>query len=161
MNATKLLSLLMLGAVFCVTSASANYFGNSRTGTNLNIGSAPNAVRQFIVFFDLDKSDLTPEAQHIVSEAVKVAKEIGSVRIVVTGHADNAGSARYTQRLSERRALAIKVEMVQLGMSDTDIVILGKGFSEPLIPMGEGTREPQNRRAVIDLGNGPVAMLSN
>ena len=79
---------------------------------------------------------------------------------MVTVHTDKVGSIRYNERLSERRALAIKSEMVRLGMSAAGIVTL-KSFSEPLIPTGKGIREPQNRRALIDLGYALVAELSN
>jgi hypothetical protein len=37
------------------------------------------------------------------------------------------------------------------------IITLGRSFRDPLIPTGPGVREPQNRRAVIDLGPAPVA----
>jgi outer membrane protein OmpA-like peptidoglycan-associated protein len=120
----------------------------------------PPMVRQYMVFFDFDKSNLTPEAREIVAEAVKAAKQAAPVRIMVTGHTDTVGSLRYNQALSERRALAVKSEMVRLGMNDTNIMTVGKSFSEPLISTGPGVREPQNRRAVIDLGNVPVASLN-
>ena len=74
------------------------------------------------------------------------------VRIVVTGHTDTVGSMAYNQRLSERRADAVKTEMVREGLSATDISTIGRNFSEPLVATGPGVREPQNRRAVIDLG---------
>ncbi len=180
----RVLSLLMLGAALCVTSASANYFSDPLSGSSpapvREITPAPASpathspsyqrpavlatvdpiVRQYIVFFDFDKSDLTPEAQQIVSEAVKVAKEIGPVRIVVTVHTDKVGSDRYNQRLSERRALAIKSEMVRLGMSAANIITL-QSSSEPLIPTGKGIRETQSRRAVIDLDYALIAELPN
>ena len=74
------------------------------------------------------------------------------VRIVVTGHTDTVGSMAYNQRLSERRADAVKTEMVREGLNADDISTVGRNFSEPLVPTGPGVREPQNRRAVIDLG---------
>jgi outer membrane protein OmpA-like peptidoglycan-associated protein len=43
--------------------------------------------------------------------------------------------------------------MVQDGLDESEIVTAGKSFSDPLVPTGPGVREPQNRRAVIDLGN--------
>jgi len=39
------------------------------------------------------------------------------------------------------------------GLQATEIAIEGKGFQDPLVPTGPNVREPQNRRAVIDLGN--------
>ncbi len=114
-------------------------------------------ARQFMVFFDFDKSNLTPEAREIVSAAVKTAKDRGSVRIVVTGHTDTVGSLRYNQALSERRANSVKSEMVKQGMAGTMIATVGKSFTDPLIQTGPGVREPQNRRAVIDIGSGAIA----
>jgi len=110
------------------------------------------AVKTFIVFFDFDKSNLTDKAQEVVSEAVKAAKTQGMVRVMVTGHTDTVGSDTYNQALSERRATSVKDEMVREGMDGGSISIEGKSFHDPLVPTGPGVREPQNRRAVIDLG---------
>jgi outer membrane protein OmpA-like peptidoglycan-associated protein len=109
-------------------------------------------VKTFIVFFDFDKSNLTEKAQEVVAEAVKTAKSQGMVRVMVTGHTDTVGSDRYNQALSERRANSVKDEMVREGMDGSTISIEGKSFHDPLVPTGPGVREPQNRRAVIDLG---------
>jgi OOP family OmpA-OmpF porin len=117
----------------------------------------PPAVKTFIVFFDFDKSNLTAEAQSVVSEAVKTAKQNGFVKVMVTGHTDTVGSDQYNQALSERRADAVKDEMVRQGMDGNSIAIAGKSFHDPLVPTGPGVREPQNRRAVIDLGAGANA----
>jgi outer membrane protein OmpA-like peptidoglycan-associated protein len=114
-------------------------------------------AREFMVFFDFDKSNLTREAREIVSAAVKTAKDRGAVRIVVTGHTDTVGSLRYNQALSERRANSVKTEMVKQGMDSTMIATIGKSFTDPLVQTGPGVREPQNRRAMIDIGTGAIA----
>jgi outer membrane protein OmpA-like peptidoglycan-associated protein len=111
-------------------------------------------VKTFIVFFDFNQSNLTAEAQAVVTEAVKTAKQQGAVRILVTGHTDTVGSHSYNQGLSERRASSVKEEMMHQGMNADDITTVGKSFDDPLVPTGPGVREPQNRRAVIDLGAG-------
>jgi len=120
----------------------------------------PPAIRRFVIFFDFDKSNLTAEAEDIVATAVMTAKETGMVRIVVTGHTDTVGSERYNQALSERRAGAVKTEILRLGMDARDINTVGANFSEPLVATGPGVREPQNRRAVIDLGYNLTATLA-
>jgi outer membrane protein OmpA-like peptidoglycan-associated protein len=120
---------------------------------------APEYVKTFMVFFDFDKSNLTPEARQVVSEAVRTAKEHGPVRIVVTGHTDTVGTHAYNQALSERRAMSVKNAMVAMGLDGAMIATVGKSFDEPLVATGPGIREPQNRRAVIDLTNPPVASL--
>ena len=110
-------------------------------------------MRTFIVFFDFDKSNLTMEAMQVVQQAVQTAKSSGMVRVVVTGHTDTVGSMVYNQRLSERRAQSVKDEMVREGLGAGDITTVGRNFSDPLVRTGPGVREPQNRRAVIDLGS--------
>jgi outer membrane protein OmpA-like peptidoglycan-associated protein len=109
-------------------------------------------VRTFIVFFDFDQSNLTAEAQQVVAEAVRTAMTSGMVRVVVTGHTDTVGSQAYNQALSERRATSVQNEMVRLGLQRNAIQTVGRSFTDPLVPTGPGVREPQNRRAVIDLG---------
>lgn len=108
-------------------------------------------IRQFMIFFDFDKSQLTTEGRRIVADAVVAAKNTGMARITVVGHTDTVGTMRYNQALSERRALAVKTEMVRFGMNAGDITITGRSFLDPLVPTGAGIAEPQNRRAVIDL----------
>jgi outer membrane protein OmpA-like peptidoglycan-associated protein/opacity protein-like surface antigen len=112
----------------------------------------PAAVRTFIVFFDFNKSNLTSEAESVVAEAVKTAQTSGPVRIVITGHTDTVGSDSYNQALSQRRADTVKSQMITDGLSGDEISTVGKSFHDPLVPTGPNVREPQNRRAVIDLG---------
>jgi outer membrane protein OmpA-like peptidoglycan-associated protein len=116
---------------------------------------APPPVKNFVVFFDFNKTALTPEAQSVIAEAVKTAKSTGAAKILVTGHTDTVGSDSYNQRLSVRRAEAVKDAMISGGIDGSAISIEGKGFHDPLVPTGPGVREPQNRRAVIDLDGGP------
>jgi outer membrane protein OmpA-like peptidoglycan-associated protein len=117
-------------------------------------GPPPEAAapaKTYIVFFDFNKSNLTAEAQGVVAEAADAYKATGSVRVQVVGHTDTVGSASYNQQLSERRAAAVAAEMVRLGVPSDAITTEGRGFSDPMVPTGPGVREPQNRRAVIDL----------
>ncbi len=113
---------------------------------------APAAVRTFIVFFDFNKSNLTSEAESVVAEAVKTAQTSGPVRIVITGHTDTVGSDSYNQALSQRRADTVKDQMVSDGLAADQISTVGKSLPDRLVPTGPNVREPQNRRAVIDLG---------
>jgi OmpA-OmpF porin, OOP family len=110
-------------------------------------------VKSYIVFFDFNKSNLTEAAQAVVSEAVRTAKSNGFVKVQVTGHTDTVGSARYNQTLSVARAQAVREEMIRDGLDGGSIAIEGRGFHDLLVPTAPGVREPQNRRAVIQLDN--------
>ncbi len=108
-------------------------------------------AKTFIVFFNFDKSDLTAEAQAVVAEAAATYASTGSVSIAVVGHTDTVGSAAYNLPLSQRRAASVKAGLVANGVPEGAISTDGKGFSEPLVATGPGVKEPQNRRATIDL----------
>ncbi len=108
-------------------------------------------VDTYIVFFDFNKSNLSAEAQAVVAEAAATYQSTGKVNIDVVGHTDTVGSASYNQSLSERRAGAVASELVSLGVPADKIMTSGRGFADPLVPTGPGVREPQNRRAVINL----------
>jgi len=109
----------------------------------------PALPQTFIVFFDHDKSDITNEAASILRRAAEVAKSGQNVRIEATGHADRSGSDVYNQRLSERRAVAVKSFLVREGVAGPSIGTSGKGESAPLVPTRDGVREPQNRRVEV------------
>jgi outer membrane protein OmpA-like peptidoglycan-associated protein len=110
---------------------------------------------KFLVFFDWDKATLTPEARRIIASAADEYKKTGSTRIVATGHTDLSGSPQYNLRLSERRADAVKAELVRLGVPATVITTIGKGEEDPLVPTKDGVREAQNRRVEIVIPRPP------
>jgi outer membrane protein OmpA-like peptidoglycan-associated protein len=110
---------------------------------------APAVPKTYLVFFDFDRTDITPEAARIITQAADDAKR-GNVRLIVaTGHADRSGTPAYNQRLSERRATAVKGALVRNGVADNAIQTNGKGEGDPLVPTADGVREPRNRRVEI------------
>jgi len=109
----------------------------------------PPVARQYLVFFDFDKADLTQQAMGILQTASTNAKGLTQVKIRATGHADRSGSDAYNMRLSQRRADAVKAELVRLGMKPTEIAVVARGEANPLVPTADGVREPQNRRVEI------------
>jgi outer membrane protein OmpA-like peptidoglycan-associated protein len=111
----------------------------------------PAAPHEFIIFFAFNKANLTPEAHRVVQEAAAAAKQYGTAHILITGHTDTSGSSRYNQRLSVRRANAAKSGLVSEGIDPGAITTVGKGETELLVQTADGVKEPQNRRAAIDL----------
>jgi OmpA-OmpF porin, OOP family len=105
----------------------------------------------FTVFFDFDKSTLTPEAKKIVAAAAKEFQKGGLAKIDVTGHTDTMGTEAYNKKLSQRRAAAVKAELATLGVAAANIKEVGVGKNGLLVPTTDGVREAQNRRAEIVL----------
>src|SRR3546814_12470367 len=58
----------------------------------------------FIVFFDWDKADVTPEAASILDNAAAAYQQTGQASVMLAGHADKSGSDQYNVGLSQRRA---------------------------------------------------------
>jgi outer membrane protein OmpA-like peptidoglycan-associated protein len=111
----------------------------------------PVVPQRYMVFFDFDKSTLTPEAKNILASAAAEYKRNGYVRIDVTGHTDTMGTGSYNQALSERRAAAVKAELVRLGLDPNSIDAVGVGKNGLMVPTADQIREAQNRRAEIVL----------
>jgi len=110
---------------------------------------APAAPRNFIVFFDWDRSDITPQAAAILRDAAATAQNEAPVRIVATGHADRSGTETYNRALSERRALAVRASLQRLGIEPSTVATFARGETDPLVPTPDGVREPQNRRVEL------------
>ena len=108
----------------------------------------------FIVFFDWNKSDVTPEAASILDNAAAAYQQTGQASITLAGHADKSGSAQYNVGLSQRRADAAKAYLAGKGVPETAISTEAFGESRPLVETADGVREPQNRRVEINFGPG-------
>ena len=111
----------------------------------------PAPPRQFVVYFEFDKSDLTPEGAKVVQDAAAAYKQTGSARIAVTGYTDLAGTQRYNLALSKRRADTVRSALVRQGVPDGAIAEAWRGKENPAVPTPDGVREPRNRRVEIVL----------
>ena len=84
------------------------------------------------VFFEFDKAVLRDEGR---AQLDKLAAQIAAVQLEVTvivGHADRIGGKSYNQKLSERRANAVKAYLVSKGVPDNRIYAEGKGEAQPV-----------------------------
>ncbi len=119
---------------------------------------APNAApKSYLVFFDFNKSDLTPQAVSIVDTAAANAAPAHVTKLEVTGHTDTVGSDAYNMRLSRRRAESVAAELEKKGIPSSEIEIVAKGKRDLLVPTADGVKEPQNRRVQIVYEGGPTS----
>ena len=108
----------------------------------------------YIVFFDWDKSDITPEAATILDNAVTAYGNCASVPIMLAGYTDRSGSTKYNQGLSERRNTSTRSYLSAHGIPDGSITTQAFGEGNPRVPTADGVRELQNRRVEITYGPG-------
>jgi iron complex outermembrane receptor protein len=118
---------------------------------------APSIAHSYMVFFDFNKSDLSPQAVTIVDQAAKNAAPAKATELTVTGHTDTVGSDAYNMRLSRRRAESVAAELEKMGIGAGEIEIVAKGKHDLLVPTKDGVREPQNRRVTIVYGAAGVS----
>jgi OmpA family len=112
---------------------------------------------QYRVFFAFDRPNLTEADRQIIAQAAEDYRRTGMARITATGHTDTSGSAAYNLELSQRRAEAVASELVRQGVPATDIVTIGRGEEDLLVPTADGVREPRNRRVEIVIPQPPAA----
>lgn len=85
------------------------------------------------VLFAFDSATLSPGANDILSNVADGLRESGAKRVTVTGHTDSVGSVSYNQRLSKRRANAVR-DYLEDELDDPGIryTAIGKGESQPV-----------------------------
>jgi OOP family OmpA-OmpF porin len=97
--------------------------------------------------FEFNKATLTDEAKKkLDAEVVAKLKDFGQIRYInVNGHADRLGSAQYNQRLSERRAEAVRAFLVSKGLDTSQVETFGFGKTMP----EKSCPDQKDRAAVI------------
>jgi OOP family OmpA-OmpF porin len=98
--------------------------------------------------FEFNKATLTDDAKRkLDSEVVAKLRDLGQVRFVnVNGHADRLGSVQYNQRLSEKRADAVRAYLVSKGVDASHVEVFGFGKTTPV----KSCPDQKDRKALID-----------
>lgn len=134
-------------------------FGSHKSDAPPVVKSAPppppppaaQVARQYVIYFGFNKCAITAEADAVLTEAAGASRTLGSVGISIVGHTDTVGSRGANQKLSECRADAAKSNLVTKGISAGQIRTSGAGETQLLVQTADRVKEPQNRRATIDL----------
>jgi outer membrane protein OmpA-like peptidoglycan-associated protein len=105
----------------------------------------------FVVYFEWDKSNLTPEATAVIDRAVEQARQCSVNGVRIEGHADKSGAPRYNIGLSLRRGNIVKDALSARGVAAGAITVEGLGESRPAVDTPDGVREPLNRRSEVTI----------
>ena len=108
----------------------------------------------YVVFFEWDESDITPEAATILDNAVSAYANCGMASVMLAGHTDTSGPADYNIGLSERRNDSVSNYLAGRGVPAARIATEAFGESQLRVPTANGVRELQNRRVQIMYGPG-------
>ncbi len=107
-------------------------------------------ARDYLVFFDFDKTEIRPDAASILDRVAQGVFTIGSSNVTLVGHADTSGPAKYNQWLSERRAFAVRKYLIGKGIA-ADVITKGRGEEDPRVATPDGVEERENRRVEIQI----------
>jgi len=135
--------------------------GPGGSGPTRSLSVAPGQEREALERGDLPKVDLRIEFEYGSDRLTAAGKQVlaalgealkdpqfASSRFAIAGHTDGRGSDLYNQRLSERRAAAVRDYLVRTaGIADARLIALGFGKSKPLNPADPLAAE--NRRVEI------------
>ncbi|MGE0357701.1 MAG: OmpA family protein [Burkholderiales bacterium] len=116
---------------------------------------APASVKQAVVIqadalFDFDKSVVRPDGKKSIDEALAKLQGVDVELVIATGHTDSIGTEAYNQKLSDRRAAAVKEYLVSKGIPASKITTLGKGESQPVATNKTKDGRQKNRRVDIE-----------
>ena len=99
------------------------------------------------VFFELDRSDVSPVGQKVLDENATLLKRYSGWAITIEGHCDERGTAEYNLALGERRAVAARAYLVAQGISADRLRIVSYGKEFPFDPGHDEAAFGKNRRA--------------
>jgi OOP family OmpA-OmpF porin len=102
-------------------------------------------------FFDFDKSVVKPAGKAKLDDLVSKVKGINLEVIIAVGHTDSIGSDAYNQKLSVRRAEAVKAYLVSKGIEKNRIYTEGKGEKQPVADNKTKEGRAKNRRVEIEV----------
>jgi OOP family OmpA-OmpF porin len=102
-------------------------------------------------FFDFDKANLKPEGRAKLDDLVGKVKDINLEVIIAVGHTDSVGSDSYNQKLSVKRAEAVKAYLVSKGIEKNRVYTEGKGEKQPVADNKTAEGRAKNRRVEIEV----------
>jgi OOP family OmpA-OmpF porin len=104
---------------------------------------------ELVVEFDFDKYNIKKVYGPQFEEIAKVLRESPDISMTIEGHTDWIGTEEYNQRLSQRRANAVKDKFIQdYGIGKSRISTLGYGETRPIADNNTTAGRQRNRRAI-------------
>jgi outer membrane protein OmpA-like peptidoglycan-associated protein len=103
--------------------------------------------------FEFNKAELQPRDKELLARIAGILLTSRDYTISVNGHTDDVGTDAYNQKLSERRAQAVRDYLVQAGLSPEILSVEGHGKTRPLVKGTSDQARAKNRRVELGLVN--------
>ena len=106
-------------------------------------------LRQRVVYFDLDKSEIKPEFQAQIACHAEYLKQFSEARVSLQGNTDERGSREYNLGLGERRGNAVQSALSAAGASSSQLNVVSYGEERPVCREHNESCWSKNRRVEI------------
>ncbi len=103
------------------------------------------------IFFDTGAATLRPESYAELGVLNKLMLDNPSIKIEISGHTDNVGSAAINQRISEQRARSVVEFLIERGIDRDRLTYKGYGFDKPIAPNDTPEGRQLNRRTEFEI----------
>jgi len=118
--------------------------------------AAPQPVSEKVSFaaealFDFDRALVKPEGKAALDDLMRKLQGMDTEVMIAVGHTDSVGSDAYNQKLSLRRADAVKAYLVSKGLDQARLYTEGKGETQPIADNATAEGRARNRRVVIEV----------
>jgi len=101
------------------------------------------------ILFDVNRADVQPAAKQNLTSLAAILDKYDDTEVLIEGHTDADGSQDHNLELSERRANAVKVQLVQGEVSSARMTTVGYGEVQPVADNSSTVGKAQNRRVEI------------
>ena len=108
------------------------------------------------ILFKYDSDSILTESNESLNEAFSFLNDIPQLKVKIVGHTSNEGKAKYNEKLSKKRAVAVLNYLVGKGISEDRMNAEGKGSTEPVAENDTDENKQKNRRIqfiITDDGN--------
>ena len=110
------------------------------------VPKVPDVVMQEDIYFEFDKSTLTPAAQDNLLRKAEWLRENPDATVTIGGHCDERGTNEYNLALGDRRAESAKAFLVDLGIEASRLTTISYGEERPVDPRHNEEAWAKNRR---------------
>ncbi len=141
-NYSYFLKLFVLVLALGAVGMGCKKKGPVSSGDGVTIIDVPLAM----IHFDFDKYNIRSDAEATLQKNASWLKDNQRVNIIIEGNTDEWGTEEYNMALGERRAMAAKSYLTNLGVSGDRLSTISYGESRPLDPAHNDAAWAQNRR---------------
>ena len=113
------------------------------------LAARPQPPAQFTLFFIDGRDEFTDASRPLIDRLFAEIASRPVPDVLVIGHTDSVGSDAFNDALSKQRGEVVRKALMARGVAAENIVVVGRGKREPVVPTADGVAEPRNRRVEI------------